>query len=200
MRFPMILIAMAGTLVLGGCDNPALISMEPAVTEQDTIFDSSLLGTWDTKLGGDICIVRRGDGNAYAVTYVGDGGARKFEGRLFLAGQARVMDLAPQDSDDFQTPVHALIRILSSGATLRWTYLDSDWLRQHANGELASRPRDGGKLLLTVPAAQLAAFLANYAADERAHDDSPGMAAAVTRAYGFSYDEPDGGWQPFCPG
>jgi hypothetical protein len=171
MRFPMILMAVAGTLVLGGCDSPELISMEPAVTEQDAVFDASLLGTWETQQGGDLCILRRGNGNAYAVTYVSDGGARKFEGRLFLAGQARVMDLTPQDSDDFQIPGHALIRILSSGATLRWTYLDSDWLRQHATGQLANRPRDDGKLLLTAQAARLAAFLANYAADERAHDD-----------------------------
>ena len=85
--------------------------MEPAVTEQDAVFDASLLGTWETQQGGDLCILRRGNGNAYAVTYVSDGGARKFEGRLFLAGQARVMDLTPQDSDDFQIPDHALIRI-----------------------------------------------------------------------------------------
>lgn len=171
MRFPMILMAVAGTLVLGGCDNPALISMEPAVSEQETVFDPSLLGSWEIKQGDDLCILRRGDGNAYAITYVSDGNARKFEGRLFQAGRARVMDLAPQDSDDFQIPGHAFIRILSSGATLRWAYLDSDWLRQHAAGELASRPRDGGKLLLTTPAAPLAAFLANYAADDPAHGD-----------------------------
>jgi len=169
MRFLMILLAAAGTLVLGACDSPALISMDPAVAEESAVFDASLLGTWETKQGGDLCVLRRGEGNAYAVTYVSDGGARKFEGRLFLAGQARVMDLSPQDSDDFQISGHALIRILSSGDTLRWAFLDTDWLRRHAAGELANRPRDGGKLLLTAPTPPLAAFLANYAADERAH-------------------------------
>ena len=167
----MTLLAMAGTLVLVGCDSPALISMEPAVSEQGTVFDASLLGTWETKQGGDLCILRRGEGNAYAVTYVSGGQTRQFEGRLFAAGQARVMDLAPQDSDDFQIPGHSFIRIVSSGATLRWAFLDSDWLRQQAARELANRPRDGGKLLLTAPAPPLAAFLANYAADDRAHGD-----------------------------
>jgi hypothetical protein len=173
MRFLMILAAVASTLVLAGCDNPAMISMEPAVSAQEAVFDASLLGTWEVegKQGGDLCILRRGDGNAYDVTYVSDGSARKFEGRLFQAGQARVMDLAPQDSDDFQVPGHALIRILSSGVTLRWAYLDSDWLRQHAAAELASRPRDGGKLLLAAPAAPLAAFLVKYAGDDQAHGD-----------------------------
>jgi len=169
MRFLTILLAGAGTLMLAGCDSPALISMEPAVTEQGAMFDASLLGTWETKQGGDLCILRRGEGNDYAVMYVSDGGARKFDGRLFLAGQSRLMDLSPKDSDDFQISGHALIRILSSAGTLRWAYLDTDWLRQHAAGELANRPRDGGKLLLTAPTARLVSFLANYAADERAH-------------------------------
>lgn len=171
MRFPTILMALAGSLALGGCDSPALISMEPAVSEQQTVFDASLLGSWESKQGGDVCILRRGDGNVYAVIYVSDGNARKFEGRLFSAGQARVIDLTPQDPDDFQIQGHALIRILESGATLRWAYLDSDWLRRHAARELANRPRDGGKLLLTTPATQVADFLANYAADDRAHSD-----------------------------
>ncbi len=145
--------------------------MEPAVSEQETIFDSNLLGTWEVKQGGELCILRRGEGNAYAVTYVSEGSARKFEGRLFVANQARMMDLAPEDSDDFLVSGHALIRILSSGAALRWAYLDSEWLRQHAAGELANRQRDGGKLLLTAPSARLAGFLANYAADDRAHGE-----------------------------
>jgi hypothetical protein len=145
--------------------------MDPAVTEADAVFDASLPGNWEAKPGGDLCILRRGNGNAYAVTFVSDGGARKFEGRLFLAGQARVLDLTPEDSDDFQIPGHALIRILSSSDTLKWAYLDSDWLREHAAQELANRPRDGGKLLLTAPSVRLSAFLVKYAPDERAHGD-----------------------------
>ena len=60
MRFLMILLAGAGTLMLAGCDSPALISMEPAVTEQGAMFDASLLGTWETERGGDLCILRVG--------------------------------------------------------------------------------------------------------------------------------------------
>jgi hypothetical protein len=167
----MILLAAAGTFVMAGCDSPALISMDPAVHEKDAVFDPGLLGTWETGQGGDVCILRRGNGNSFAVEYVSDGVLRKFEGRLFVTGQAWVMDITPQDPDDFQIPGHALIRILSSNPSLRWAYLDSDWLRQHAAGELVTRSRDGGKLVLMAPPASLAAFVANYAADERAHGD-----------------------------
>jgi hypothetical protein len=167
----MILLAVTGALALAGCDSPSLISLEPAVTDQQAVFDSTLLGTWEAGQGGDLCIFRRGDGNAYTVTYVSDGSSRKFDARLFQAGQARLLDLSPQDSDDFQIPGHALIRVLASGATLRWTYLDSEWLRQQAAQALPNRARDNNKMLLTAPAAPLQDFLTKYAADDRAHGD-----------------------------
>lgn len=171
MRFPTILLALAGVLVLAGCDSPSLLSLDPAVTGQEAVFDATLLGTWEAGQGGDLCIFRRGDGNAYTVTYVSDGSSRKFEARLFQAGQARLLDLAPQDSDDFQIPGHTLIRVLASGGSLRWTFLDSEWLRQEAAQQLPNRTRDNNKMLLTAPAASLRDFLAKYAADDKAHGD-----------------------------
>jgi hypothetical protein len=171
MRFPTILLALAGTLILAGCDSPSLISLDPAATDQDAVFDATLLGTWEAGQGGDLCIFRRGAGNAYTVTYVSDDSSRKFDARLFQAGQARLLDLSPQDSDDFQIPGHTLIRILASSGSLRWTYLDSAWLRQQAAQELPNRARDNDKMLLTAAAAPLRGFLAKYAADDRAHGD-----------------------------
>jgi len=172
MRFPMILLALAGALVLAGCDSPALITLDPAVTDQDAVFDSNLLGTWQAGQDGDLCIIQRsGSGNAYTVTYVSDGSSRKFDARSFQSGQASLLDLSPQDSDDFQVPAHALIRIWATGGSLRWTYLDSEWLRQQAAQELPNRARDNNKMLLTAAAAPLRAFLAKYAADDRAHGD-----------------------------
>ena|ERR1017187_725574 len=171
MRFPMILLALAGTLVLAGCDSPSLLSLDPAVTDQEASFDASLLGTWQTGQGGDLCIFRRGDGNAYTVTYVSDGTSRKFDARLFPEGLATLLDLSPQDADEFQVPGHALIRIWTTGGSLRWTFLDSEWLRQQAALELPSRARDNNRMLLTAPAAALRGVLAKYAADDKAHGD-----------------------------
>jgi hypothetical protein len=163
-------LALAGALVLGGCDSPSLISLEPAVTDQEAVFDSTLLGTWAVGQGGDLCIIRRGDGNAYTVTYVSDDSSREFDARLFQAGQARLLDLSPA-SDDFQITGHTLIRILSSSGSLRWSYLDSAWLRQQAAQELPNRARDNDKMLLTAAAAPLRDFLTKYAADDKAHGD-----------------------------
>jgi hypothetical protein len=171
MRVSTILLTIVGGLVLAGCDSPALMTLDPAVTDQEAMFDATLLGTWDAGQGGDLCIFRRGDGDLYTVTYVSDGSSRKFDARLFQAGRARLLDLSPQDSDDFQVPAHALIRILASSGSLRWTFLDSEWLRQQAAHELPNRARDSGKMLLTAPGGSLRDFLAKYAADDRAHGD-----------------------------
>lgn len=169
MQFPTILLALTGALVLAGCDSPSLLSLDPAVTDQEASFDATLLGTWLAGQGGDLCIFRRGDGNAYTVTYVSDGTSRKFDARLFQEGPAWMLDLSPQDADEFQVPGHALIRIWTASGSLRWTYLDSEWLRQLAAQELPNRARDNNNVLLTAPSASLRGFLAKYAADDRAH-------------------------------
>jgi hypothetical protein len=171
MRFPTILLSLAGALALAGCD-PSLISLAPAVSAQDAVFDSTLLGTWEAATGGDHFIFERGKGNAYTVTMVSDGNSRQFDALLFQAGEARLLDLSPRQSDDsFQVPGHALIRILASDTSLRWTYLDSDWLRQQAARELPNRARDNDGMLLTAETGPLYGFLTRYAGDDRAHGD-----------------------------
>jgi hypothetical protein len=172
MQYPMILLALTGTLVLAGCDSPALISLEPAaIADQEAGFDANLAGAWQAREGGDLCVIRHGDGNAYTVTYLSDGSSRKFDALLFQAGQASLLDLSPQDSDDFQTPGHAWIRIWTTNGSLRWTFLDSEWLRQQAAQELPNRARDNSRILLTAPSTSLRSFLAKYAADDRSHGE-----------------------------
>jgi len=170
MRFPMISLTLAGALALAGCDSPSLLSLDPAVTDQDAVFDANLLGTWQTGQGGDLCIVQR-NGSAYTVTYVSDGSSRKFDARLFAAGQASLLDLSPQDPDDFQVPAHTLIRVWTAGGTLRWAFLDSPWLHEQVARQLATRAGNNGKIVLTAPSIALRGFLAQYAADDRAHGD-----------------------------
>ena len=46
MKLTSMLLALAGALILTGCDNPALLSLEPVVTDQEAVFDPTLLGAW----------------------------------------------------------------------------------------------------------------------------------------------------------
>jgi uncharacterized lipoprotein YajG len=48
MKLTSMLLTVAGFMILTGCDTPtpALLSLEPVATAQDTTFDAALLGAW----------------------------------------------------------------------------------------------------------------------------------------------------------
>jgi hypothetical protein len=171
MKLTSMLLALAGVLILTGCDNPALLSLEPVVTDQDAVFDTTLLGTWGASQDKDLCIFRRDGDSGYAITYVSGGDVRQFSARLFRVGEVSMLDLTPEGSDDFQIAGHALVRIWTGGGTLRWTYLDTEWLRKQASQLLPNRA-DDKRMVLTAPGAAVRAFVAKYGVDDKAHGDA----------------------------
>jgi len=116
MKLTSMLLALAGALILTGCDTPALLSLEPVVTGQDAAFDPTLLGTWEADHGNDLCIIRRDGDTGYAITHVSGGSVRQFSARLFRVGEASVLELTPEGTDDFQIAGHAVVRIWTGAA------------------------------------------------------------------------------------
>jgi hypothetical protein len=51
---------------------------------------------------------------------------------------------------------------------LRWTFLDSDWLKQAASQQLAVQP-SGDRSLITAPGEAVRQFLLKSGADNRAY-------------------------------
>ena len=171
MKLTSMLLALAGALILTGCDTPALLTLDPVVTDQDAVFDPALLGTWGASQDKDLCIFRRNGDSGYAITYVSGGDVRQFIARLFRVGEASVLDLTPESSDDFQIAGHALIRIWTEGGTLRWAFLDTEWLRKQASQLLPNRAADK-RMVLTAPDAAVRAFVVKYGVDDKAHGDT----------------------------
>ena len=171
MKLTSMLLALAGALILTGCDNPALLSLDPIVTDQEAAFDPTLLGAWGAKEDKDLCIIRRDGETGYAITYLNGGDSRQFSGRLFRVGEASMLDLTPDGSDDFRIAGHAVVRIWTGGGTLRWTYLDAEWLRKQAAPLLPNRA-DDKRMMLTAPGAAVRAFVAKFGVDDRAHGDT----------------------------
>jgi hypothetical protein len=170
MKPALMLLTLAASLALTGCDdNPALLSLDPIVTDQETTFDAALLGVWGASDGKDIGIFRRSGDSAYAVTYASDGNARQFEARLFRVGEARYLDLAPEIDDSFLIPGHALVRVWIEDDTFRWTFVDSGWLTEQAGRQLPNRMLGEKRMLLTAPGPAIRGFLASYGADDNAH-------------------------------
>ena len=171
MKLTSMFLALAGALILTGCDNPALLSLDPVATDQDAAFDPTLLGTWGASQDRDLCIIRRDGDSGYAITYMSGGDTRQFTARLFRVGEASMLDLTPDGSDDFRIAGHAVVRIWIGGGTLRWTYLDTEWLRKQAS-QLLPNKTDDKRMVLTAPGAAVRAFVAKYGVDDKAHADT----------------------------
>ena len=171
MKLTSIFLALAGALILTGCDSPALLSLDPLVTDQDKAFDPTLLGAWGSSQDKDLCIIRRDGDSGYAVTYLSAGSVRQFTARLFRVGDASMLDLTPEGSDDFQVAGHALVRIWAEGGVLRWAYLDTEWLRKQASQLLPNRA-DGKRVVLTAPGAAVRALVAKFGVDDKAHGET----------------------------
>ena len=82
-----------------------------------------------------------------------------------------MLDLTPEGSDDFQIAGHALVRIWTEGGALRWSYLDTEWLRKQA-AQLLPNKTDDKRMVLTAPGAAVRAFVAKFGVDDKAHGDA----------------------------
>jgi len=98
----------------------------------------------------------------------GSGAARQFEGRLLRTDDAEILDIVAAGRDDFQIAAHMWARIWTGDRELRWAWLDSDWLKEHARTKLATQEPDGRMIITSLPDA-LRLFLAQYGSDELAH-------------------------------
>jgi len=176
MRFAGLLVLAAGALALTGCSD--LISLNPFVAEADSVADPNLAGTWKSADDDAFYIVLL-KGTQYSITYTDKKDSAKFEGSLIKIGDAEIMDLIADSDDAFAVPVHLLVRVWPEGSQLRWTFLDSKWLRAQAAQLLASQA-SGDRTLITSQADALRSFAQKYAADPKAYDNGP---TVLTRAH-----------------
>lgn len=170
MRFTKTVLALtAAALTMTGCSS--LVSLNQVANDEETITDAGLPGLWDTggKDGGMFAI--RQEGTTYSVVYTEKSSSpAKFEGRLFQVGAVKVLDLVTTEENSFQVPVHLLVRVWPEGTTLKWAFLESDWLKGQARQELASQ-ESGGRTLVTAGSPAVRAFIVKHGADERAYSE-----------------------------
>ncbi len=174
MRVLATLLAAAAALTMTGCTS--ILSLLPAVSDQEATMDSALEGTWIAasdrdKDDADVCTIVRGSGNAYNVTLRTDKETLKFEARLFRAGGAGILDMVTRNNGDpFAVSGHAFVRVWTGGNSLRWAFLDSDWLKKRA----ATMPAQtvDGVLVLTAPTSSIRDFLRANGGDDRAYSNS----------------------------
>jgi hypothetical protein len=158
-------MALAGTLMCTGCSE--LTALHSFVPENEAVLDARLPGVW---MDGDEMYIVRPDGNGYAISRSQKESAAvyKLKATLLKVGDATILDLMPAEEDLFQIAAHTPLRVWVDDTKLRIAFLDSQWLRAQASGQLAVQALDG-RLLITSPADQVTRFLLTYGADDRAY-------------------------------
>jgi len=163
--------AIAGAVVLSGCSE--LMSLHSFVGDEDSAADPGLAGTWKSSDDEALIIVQQA-GAIYSITYTEKKETAKFQGRLIRAGDAEILDVVEESDDAFQIPAHLMVRVWPEGGVLRFTFLDSKWLRALAAQQLASQP-SGDRTLITAPADAVRSFVLRYGADPKAFEGNPSV-------------------------
>jgi hypothetical protein len=148
-----------------GCDT--LPSLDRFVAAQDIVTDKALPGVWQNANGDDTYIIRQ-EGQGYSIVYMsGKGAPARFEAVVARLGMVELLDLVSADDNAFQIPAHHLVRVWVDGATLRWAFLDSDWMKEQAAETVPTRKLDD-RLLITATPEAARALMWKHAGDERA--------------------------------
>jgi hypothetical protein len=171
MKLTSMLATLAALAILTGCESPApgLLSIEPIATAKDTAIDAGLIGTWEEQ-GGDhdlIAIVRSSDQGGYQIAVLSGNSVTNFQAKLLRVNDMEFLDLAPGDDNDFRVPGHAIMRLWLNGASLRWAFLDSDWLKEQASA-LSNHSGDG-KMQVFSPTAAIRAFIVANGGNDKAY-------------------------------
>ncbi len=170
MRLTTFTLAAAAMLAMTGCSD--MISLRSFAPENLTVQNPLLPGIWSSS-DDEIYIVRAKD-KGYTITYIGkDNLPLHFDAKLIRAGAAEILDVTPTDDDDpFRVATHVPVRVSVDGATLRFTFLDSPWLREQARTQLAVQDV-GKRILITAPGDAVARFLLLHGNDDRAYEGQP---------------------------
>ena len=89
---------------------------------------------------------------------------------MFQIDDAKLLDLVAKSDDPFTLPVHLLLRVWPEGGTLRFAFLETDWLKDQAKQQLPTHAV-GDRTVIAAPVAAVQAFVAKYGADDKAHQE-----------------------------
>jgi hypothetical protein len=166
---PLVLsLALASAITLTGCST--LVSLNPFVTDEQSVMDPALLGLWTNQDGKHTYRISQ-DGNGYNIRYASDSSdAYQFKARMMVAGDVKLLDLVSANEDAFQIAVHTPVRVWMEGNTLRFAFLQSDWIKEQAGRQLPTVPSKD-RTLIAGPGDAVRTFFAKSGADPKAGDE-----------------------------
>lgn len=178
-------LVLAVFALLSGCGTP---SIHPLASEDTTVRDPALVGTWaKADAGKDEAIYRieeSGDHYTLTVEHRESDAPEKwvFEVKLVELGKYRFVDVQAAEPDrksvdkrwaSFFVPTHLFGRYAIEGGTLKFWMLNQQWLEKSLSEQkfrLAHTSLDHDWVLITAETADLQAFLRAHAEDSGAFD------------------------------
>lgn len=172
---PIILILLA--VLLTGCGD--LPSLEGIATKNNMVFDSSLVGAWNS--GDAVVIVQAteaepGEVQTYRINWMGAESIDppriiRMEGRLAKIGDQQILDLNSSDPGAFAIPCHVFLRVRPMKDGLKVQFVDSVWIREQVKTSALASFIYENNPVLNARSAQVEAFLLKFGLDERALDN-----------------------------
>jgi hypothetical protein len=162
MRTFTLLMVLVGIGLLTGCTS--LLSVHPLATEETRVSDEGLLGVWRDS-DNEMYLIREKDRRYEVIFAPRDGSVLQFEGYLVPAGCARILDLQIKKAPEFTIAAHFFVRVERHGDTLRFAFLDSEWLRKQISPETGKRER----ALLTASSREVRQIVGRYACEDQAY-------------------------------
>jgi hypothetical protein len=146
-------------------------SLNPLYTEQDLVFDKSILGVWTDDKQTETWEFVYVDEKEYKLVHTDEDGKKgEFEARLLKIEGKLFLDIAPVRSqlgqNDFYNghllSTHSFIQVSQEGKTFRLSYLESKWLKQYLekNPGAVRHTSIDGEILFTDSTKNLQKFIA----------------------------------------
>jgi len=179
MRKLKVLSLVAYGILLTGC---WVLSVNPLYTEEDSIFEQGLIGTWADSAGSDdgSWTFRIAGERVYRlVTKEEDEPDGIFEAHLLRLGGHLFLDVYPQEpksgSEFYRNhviPAHSFWKVSLEGYVLVLYYLDPEWLRENIDQKKIEikHVRRGDVIVLTASTAELQEFILQHLDDAFADD------------------------------
>ena len=146
-------------------------SLNPLYTEQDLIFDGSLIGVWTDKDTRETWALGMCDRKLeYTLTYTDPGGKKgEFIARLVQVENKTFLDIVPVDpgfkQNDFYQghffSTHTFVHVIKDGSSVRLSVLEPHWLKEvvAVNPDAIRHQKIRGEIVLTSSPKETQKFL-----------------------------------------
>jgi hypothetical protein len=167
MRSVAILLTVCALLVCTSC----VPSLNPIYTEQDLIFDSSLIGVWADKYTDETWALAICDRQLeYILTHIDPSGKKgEFSARLVQVDDKTFFDIVPvnpgfKQNDFYQGhffSTHTFAHIVKDGSSVRLSVLEPHWLKEAVavNPDAIRHQKIRGEIVLTSSPKETQKFL-----------------------------------------